>query len=197
MAAWAANENWTDSTNFHVRLVSNRIHGTSTMARSTHTASGRPRVSRNIELLLAEDVESLGKRGEIVRVKPGYARNYLIPNGLATMATEANKRAVVRHTEKLAQLFEQKMKDLQVRADAIGKYSVTLEANANEEGHLYGSIMGPDISKALKAAGYNVDADHVRLDGPLKELGMYTVKIQLHPEVKTEVKVWVVPAAKK
>ena len=81
------------------------------MARSTHTASGRPRVSRNIELLLAEDVESLGKRGEIVRVKPGYARNYLIPNGLATMATEANKRAVVRHTEKLAQLFEQKMKD--------------------------------------------------------------------------------------
>ncbi len=101
------------------------------MARSTHTASGRPRVSRNIELLLAEDVEALGKRGEIVRVKPGYARNYLLPNGLATLATEANKRAVVRHTEKLAKLFEQKMKDMQTRADAIGKYSVTLEANAN------------------------------------------------------------------
>jgi large subunit ribosomal protein L9 len=167
------------------------------MARSTHTASGRPRVSRNIELLLAEDVESLGKRGEIVRVKPGFARNYLLPNGFATMATEANKRAVVRHTDKLAKLFEQKMKDMQSRADAIGKYSVTLEANANEEGHLYGSIMGPDISKALKAAGYAVEPDHVRLDGPLKELGMYTVKIHLHPEVKTEVKVWVVPAAKK
>lgn len=167
------------------------------MARSTHTASGRPRVSRNIELLLAEDVESLGKRGEIVRVKPGYARNYLLPNGLATMATEANKRAVVRHTEKLSQLFEQKMKDLQTRADAIGRYSVTLEANANEEGHLYGSIMAPDISKALKAAGYGVEPDHVRLDGPLKELGMYTVKIQLHSDIKTEVKVWVVPTAKK
>ena len=167
------------------------------MARSTHTASGRPRISRNIELLLAEDVQSLGKRGEIVRVKPGYARNYLVPNGLATMATEANKRAVVRHTERLSQLFAQQMKDMQARADAIGKYSVTLEANANEEGHLYGSIMGPDISKALKAAGYGVEPDHVRLDGPLKELGMYTVKIQLHPDVKTEVKVWVVPAAKK
>lgn len=167
------------------------------MARSTHTASGRPRVSRNIELLLAEDVESLGKRGDIVRVKPGYARNYLLPNGLATIASEANKRAVQRHTEKLASLFEQRMKDLQAKADAIGKYSVTLEANANEEGHLYGSIMGPDISKALKAAGYAVDAEHVRLDGPLKELGMYTVKIQLHADVKTEVKVWVVPAAKK
>jgi large subunit ribosomal protein L9 len=130
-------------------------------------------------------------------VKPGFARNYLLPNGFATMATEANKRAVVRHTDKLAKLFEQKMKDMQSRADAIGKYSVTLEANANEEGHLYGSIMGPDISKALKAAGYAVEPDHVRLDGPLKELGMYTVKIHLHPEVKTEVKVWVVPAAKK
>ena len=79
----------------------------------------------------------------------------------------------------------------------MGKWGNITHHNANEEGHLYGSIMGPDISKALKAAGYNVDADHVRLDGPLKELGMYTVKIQLHPEVKTEVKVWVVPAAKK
>jgi large subunit ribosomal protein L9 len=148
-------------------------------------------------LLLAEDVGTLGKRGEIVRVKPGYARNYLLPNGLATVATEANKRAVERHTLKISQLLEQRMKDLQVKADAIGKYSVTLEANANEEGHLYGSIMGPDISKALKTAGYSVEADHVRLEGPLKELGMYTVKIQLHPEVKTEVKVWVVPAAKK
>ena len=144
--------------------MSDRIHGTSTMARSTHTASGRPRISRNVELLLAEDVQSLGKRGEIVRVKPGYARNYLLPNGLATMATEANKRAVERHTLKLSQLFEQRMKDMQTRADAIGKYSVTLEANANDEGHLYGSIMGPDISKALKAAGYGVEADHVRLD---------------------------------
>lgn len=167
------------------------------MARSTHTASGRPRVSRNVELLLAEDVETLGKRGDIIRVKPGYARNYLLPNGLATMATEFNKRAVKRHQDKLEQLFQQKLKDMQSRADAIAKYSVTLEANANEEGHLYGSIMGPDISKALKSAGYGVEADQVRLDGPLKELGMYTVKIQLHTDIKTEVKVWVVPAAKK
>ena len=167
------------------------------MARSTHTDSGRPRVSRNIELLLAEDVQTLGKQGDIVKVKPGYARNFLLPNGLATLASEANKRAVKRHQEKLEQLFQTKLKNLQTRADAIGKYSVTLEANANEEGHLYGSIMGPDISKALTAAGYPVEADQIRLDGPLKELGMYTVKIQLHADIKTEVKVWVVPAAKK
>lgn len=167
------------------------------MSRSTHTASGRPRTSRQVELLLAADVEHLGSTGEIVRVKPGYARNYLMPNGLATVASEENKRAVKRHQETLVEIQKQKMQDLQKRADAIGKYSVTLEANANEEGHLYGSIMGPDISKALKAASYPVEPDHVKLEGPIKELGMYTVKIQLHPEIKTEIKVWVVPAAKK
>ena len=166
------------------------------MARSNVTASGMPRLTRQVELLLAEDVEFLGKQGEIVKVKPGYARNYLIPHGYATVATAENKRMVERHREKIEDLRKQRMADLAKRAEAIGKYSVTLEANANEEGHLYGSIMGPDISKALKAAGYAVETDHIKLDGPLTELGMYTVKVQLHAEVKTEVKVWVVPAAR-
>lgn len=167
------------------------------MTRKNTTASGQPRVSRQVELLLADDVDALGKRGEIVKVKPGYARNYLIPHGYATVATEQNKRMVARHQEKLEELQKQRLKELAQRADQIGKYSVTLEANANDEGHLYGSIMAPDISKALKTAGYAVEPDHIRLEGPLKLLGMYTVKIQLHPEVKTEVKVWVVPAARK
>lgn len=167
------------------------------MAAKTHTASGRPRASRQIELLLVDNVEFLGKSGDIVKVRPGYARNFLLPNGLATLATEDNKRRVKKHQEKLAELERNRIKDLKSRADAIGNYSVTLEANANEEGHLYGSIMAPDISKALKAAGYGVEVDNVRLEGPLKELGMYTVKIHLHSEAQTEVKVWVVPAAKK
>lgn len=167
------------------------------MSRSTHTASGRPRISRQVELMLAADVEHLGKTGDIVRVKPGYARNFLMPNGLATVATEANKLMVKKFQEKLEDIQKQKMQELQNRVDAISKYSVTLEANANEEGHLYGSILGADISKALKSAGYQVDADHVKLDGPIKELGMYTVKVQLHAEAKTEIKVWVVPTAKK
>lgn len=167
------------------------------MARSTHTASGRPKVKRQVELLLADDVESLGKRGDVVRVRPGFARNYLLPNGFATMATEANKRRVQKHQANIEQLEIERLKQLKARADAVGKYSVTLEANANEEGHLYGSIMGADISKALKAAGFMVETDEVRLEGPLKELGMYTVKIHLHAEAQSEVKVWVVPAAKK
>lgn len=154
-----------------------------------------PQRRRAVELLLAEDVASLGKQGEIVSVRPGYARNYLLPHGLATIATEHNKKRVEKHRVKLEDLAKEKLKSLKKLADTISKYSVTLEANANPEGHLYGSITAPDISKALKAAGYAVEADNVRLEGPLKETGMYTVKIHLHAEVETEVKVWVVPTA--
>lgn len=166
------------------------------MPRGNHTASGRPRVHRQMELLLAESVDSLGKQGDIVKVKPGYARNYLLPNGLATVATEENKRMVTRHQETIAERARQRVQALHQLAEKVGKYSVTLEANANEEGHLYGSIVAPDISKALQTAGYAIEPDHIKLDGPLKELGMYTVKIQLQGDIKTEVKVWVVPSAK-
>jgi len=147
------------------------------------------------ELLLAEDVDPLGKQGEIVRVKAGYARNFLVPQGLATVATEENKRMVERHKERQAQLQKEKIKSIRSLADQLRDYSVTLEANANAEGHLYGSITAPEISKALKGANYDVKSDQVRLEGPLKEIGMYTVKIQLHSDVETEVKVWVVPTA--
>ncbi|HTI52217.1 MAG TPA: 50S ribosomal protein L9 [Planctomycetaceae bacterium] len=153
------------------------------------------RSKRSVELLLAEDVPALGKQGDIVQVRRGYARNYLLPQGLATVATEANKRMVEKHRLKLADLAKQKVADLKKLGETISKYSVTIEAQANEEGHLYGSIGANDISKQLQTAGYAVEAEHVRLEGPLKELAMYTVKIQLHPEVETEVKVWVVPAA--
>jgi len=161
--------------------------------KKTAGVAGSSRTS--IDVLLTEDVTSLGKQGEIVRVKPGHARNFLLPQGLAAVATEHNKKMVDRHKIRVADLQAQRVKEIRSRADAVSKYSVTLEANANKEGHLYGSIVANDISKALKSAGYAVESDHIRLDGPLKELGMYTVKVELHPEVRTEVKVWVVPAA--
>ena len=146
-----------------------------------------------VEVLLADSVESLGQAGEIVRVKPGYARNYLLPQGLATVATEANKKQVKKHKERLAAAEVDRVKQLRARAEAISKYSVTLEALANDEGHLYGSILAADIAKALQAAGHDIDADHLKLDGPLKEAGMYTIKVELHPQVKSDVKVWVIP----
>lgn len=161
--------------------------------RNSQAVAGSSNTS--VDILLAEDVESLGKQGEIVRVKPGYARNYLLPNGLATIATEHNKRMVMRHKQRLEALEQERIKTLRDRAEAVSKYSVTLEANANKEGHLYGSIVASDISKALKSANYEVEPEHIQLEGPLKELGMYTVKVKLHPKVETEVKVWVVPTA--
>jgi len=166
------------------------------MPTKQQTAAVRGSTCTSVDVLLAEDVPSLGSQGEIVRVKPGYARNYLLPQGLATIATEHNKRMVEQHKIRVAEIKAERVKELRGRAEAISKYSVTLTANANKEGHLYGSIVASDISKALTAASYQVEADHVKLEGPLKELGMYTVKIELDPEVKTEVKVWVVPSAK-
>ncbi|HCS53958.1 50S ribosomal protein L9 [Rubinisphaera sp.] len=152
-----------------------------------------PRTNGAVELMLAEDVSTLGKQGDIVRVKPGYARNYLLPQGLATVATEENKKAVEEHRVKLGELEKQRKGAAKKLAENVSKYSVTIEANANDEGHLYGSILAADISKSLVKAGYKVEPEHIRLDGPLKELGMYTVKLQLHSEVSSDVKVWVVP----
>jgi large subunit ribosomal protein L9 len=165
------------------------------MAKRTKRAGVTGSSRTSIDVLLTEDVGSIGKQGDIIRVKPGFARNYLLPQGLATVATEHNKKMVERHRLRVADLQLQRVKDLRGQADAVSKYSVTLEANANKEGHLYGSIVANDISKALKSAGYAVEPDHIKLDGPLKELGMYTVRVELHAEVKTEVKVWVVPSA--
>ena len=162
-----------------------RKHNIATVTGTTRTL---------VELLLAEDVASLGQQGEIVRVKPGYARNYLLPQGLATIATEQNKRMIVQHKRRMAEVQADRLKKLKERANAISKYSVTLETNANKDGHLYGSIVATDISKELKSAGYDVEPESIRLEGPLKELGMYTVKIELDSDVKSEVKVWVVPS---
>lgn len=148
-----------------------------------------------VELLLAENVPHVGQQGEIVRVKPGFARNFLLPQGLATVATEENKRLVEAHRQRQEEIARERLKQVQKLARDLGNYSATIEANANDEGHLYGSIVARDVSKTLKTAGFAVEPDQVRLEGPLKELGMYTVKLQLHPEVEAEVKVWVVPTA--
>lgn len=147
------------------------------------------------EVLLVHDVEHLGKRGDIVRVKPGYARNYLLPHGLATVATAENKKMVDMHREKLKALEASRIRDLSKIAEAVSKYSATIEANATTDNQLYGSVVAKDISDALKQGGHKIEPEHVKLDGAIKELGMYTVSLKLHEKVQTEVKVWVVPSA--
>ncbi len=148
-----------------------------------------------IQLLLIHNVEHLGKQGDIVEVKAGYARNYLLPHGMATIATEHHKRMVEKHREKLRAIELEKLKSYRDLADELGKQSITIEANANDEGHLYGSVGPHEITAALKEAGFSLANDQIRLDGPLRELGLYTVRVYLHSEVEASLKVWVVPTA--
>ena len=146
-----------------------------------------------IELLLIQNIENLGKQGEVVEVKQGYAMNYLIPEGLATIATEHHKRMVEKHKAKLQEIELARQAELRKQAAEISKQSVTIEAKATEEGHLYGSVGAPEIVAALKKSNINLSLDQIKLEGVLKELGLYTVKIRFSSEVEGEVKVWVVP----
>jgi large subunit ribosomal protein L9 len=145
-----------------------------------------------MQLVLTEDVANLGKQGDLVEVRAGYGRNYLLPHGLATVPTEHNLKLIERYKVRVTQAREAKIADLRVMAEQIQRVTVTIEANANEEGHLYGSVGAPEISKALKAQNLNVGPDDVRLEGPIKECALYEVKIHLGYEIDTAVKVLVV-----
>jgi len=100
---------------------------------------------------------------------------------------------VEKHRAKLQEIEQGRLKDLREMAKLVAKQSVTIEANANEEGHLYGSVGAPEIIASLKESDVVLTADQIRLEGVLKELGLYTVKVQLHQEIEAELKVWVVP----
>src|SRR3954463_2552114 len=141
-----------------------------------------------VQLVLIEDVTYLGKQGDLVEVKPGYARNYLLPNSLATMPSAHNLRLLERYKVRVQQAREAKMADLKVLAEQIQRISITIESNATEEGHLYGSVDAPQIAKALAARNLPVEADMVKLEGPIKELGLYAVTLSLGYEIPSEVK---------
>jgi large subunit ribosomal protein L9 len=146
-----------------------------------------------VELLLIHSVEHVGKQGQVVEVKPGYAYNYLIPQGLATVASDHHKRMVDKHRAKLQQIELARQAELRRQAADLAKHSITIEANATEDGHLYGSVGANDIVAALRASDVHLSADQIKLEGPLKELGLYTVKVRYSSEVEGELKVWVVP----
>ncbi len=144
-----------------------------------------------MQLVLTEDVPNLGKQGDLVEVKHGYGRNYLLPNGLATVPTEHNLRLLERYKLRVLAAREALIADLRVLAEQIQRLTVTIEANANEEGHLYGSVGAPEISKALKAQNLKVEPEMVRLEGPIKECALFGVKLSLGHDIESEVKVLV------
>ena len=146
-----------------------------------------------VELLLIHSVADLGAQGDVVEVRAGYANNYLLPQGMATLASDHHKRMVDKHRVKLQAIEKAQQADLRKHAVEIAKQSVTIEANATEDGHLYGSVGAPEIVAALKKNNIDLKVEQIRLEGMLKELGLYTVKFRLASEVEGELKVWVVP----
>jgi large subunit ribosomal protein L9 len=152
-----------------------------------------PRGAHGVQLLLIQSVDHVGKQGDVVEVKRGYALNFLIPQGLATVATDHHKRMVDKHKAKLLEIQKARVAGLRQLGDLIAEQSITIEANANDEGHLYGSVGAGEIVAGLKRNDITVTTDQIRLTGPLKELGLYTVLIHLGQDVETELKVWVVP----
>ena len=148
---------------------------------------------RGVELLLIQTVDHVGAQGDVVEVKRGYAMNYLLPQGLATIATDHHKRMVDKHKARLQEIQNARMAGLREVAQELNRQSVTIEANANDEGHLYGSVGAAEIVAALKRNEITITTDQVRLKGPLKELGLYTVNIHLGHDIEGELKVWVVP----
>ena len=145
-----------------------------------------------MQVILRDALDKLGRAGDIVSVKPGYARNYLIPKGFAFEATDANIRRIEREKEKIEQRAAAQLSDARKRAAALEGVSVTFNARAGEEGKLFGSITNADIADKLAEQGVEVDRKQIVLDEPIKSLGVFSVPVRLHGDVQPEVKVWVI-----
>jgi len=146
-----------------------------------------------IEVILREDVKSLGKAGELVRVRPGYARNYLLPQGVAYQATPGNRKRIEAEAKARAGRLAAEKGDAEILASALGSVHLTFARKAGEGDRLFGSITSQDIADALAEAGHTVDKRKIELDQPLKNLGDHTVTIRLHPEVHADITVTVTP----
>jgi large subunit ribosomal protein L9 len=151
---------------------------------------------KTVKVILREDVPDLGETGEIVGVKPGYARNYLLPRGYAYEATAANVRQLDEEKRRAEQRAKRDYLEARRRSAQLEGVSLTFHANAGEESKLFGSITSADIADRLgeQSLDFKVDRRQIDLSEPIKALGVYSVPIRLHAEVRPEIKVWVIKA---
>ena len=149
------------------------------------------------QILLLDDVVHVGKQGEVVEVKAGYARNFLIPNGLAILPSEHNMKRLDKFKVRVTQMRESRVADLKSVADQIGRTkSVTIEANANETGDLYGSVGPQEICRALRGKNLQVEPEMIHLPEPLRHCGIYPdVHISLGYDIQAVIEVTIIPAA--
>ena len=145
------------------------------------------------KVLLREDVDDLGARGEIVRVRAGYARNYLLPRNLAVQATAGNVKGIEQERAALLKKEAKERATAEAQSQQMSSLSLEFRRKAGEQGALYGSVTSMDLAEALKERGYEIDRHRIHLREPLKRVGDYTVPVRLHREVTIELKVRVAP----
>lgn len=141
----------------------------------------------NVELILLQRVEKLGQMGDVVRVKPGYARNFLLPQKKALRANKANREQFETQRAQLEALNLRKREEAERLAERIGEMSVTIIRQASDSGNLYGSVSARDIADGCIAGGLTIERNQVVLDQPIKTLGLSKVRVVLHPEVSIQV----------
>lgn len=145
-----------------------------------------------MEIILRQQVDKLGHAGDVVEVKDGYARNYLLPQGLAYPATEGNKRRVEAEKKARGEKLAAQQEDAEQLAATLTTLELNFTAKAGEGDKLFGSITSADIADKLAEHGVTIDKRQVELDEPIKMVGVYKVPLRLHPEVRGAVRVWVV-----
>ena len=147
-----------------------------------------------MEVILRQAVEKLGHPGDIVKVSPGYARNFLLPRGVAYEATPGNKKRIERERKRLEAAEESRRTAAQEMASTLEQVSLTFSARVGEEGKLFGSVTSTDIAQQLEAQGFHIEKRQIDLHEPIKALGVYKVPVRLHADVKPEIRVWVIKA---
>ena len=145
-----------------------------------------------MEVILRQAVDSLGHPGDVVTVSNGYARNYLLPRGIAFQATEGNKKRIAQEKSRLDAAEATRRSEAEALATRLEEVSLTFSARVGEEGKLFGSVTTADIADQLTAQGFTIEKRIIDLHEPIKALGMYKVPVRLHADVKPEIKVWVI-----
>ena len=144
-----------------------------------------------MEVILSQNVDKIGNSGEVVKVKEGFARNYLIPRKLAYVATAENLKRIAQLEKKRQAEREQQKKEAQSLAEKLSKVSCTISVEVNDRDKLYGSISEIDVVRALDVEGFKVEKSSVILEKPIEELGIFEVGVKLHPEVIAKIRLWV------
>ena len=146
----------------------------------------------SVEILLLADVEGLGAEGDVVKVSDGYARNFLFPRKIGAPVTEATRRRLAKMQKERAAARQAGLEAARNQAAELAKGSYTITVKTGTEDKLFGSVTNGDIAKVLQTQGFEIDKNKILLDDSIKALGVYDVKIKLHPDVEAIVKVWIV-----